>query len=675
MYNYVRILILLSVVGFVFSQNKQFRMAFFYSGPINDFGYNYKQDTAQTYVSQNLKTLGYNVSVSVYENITVNDANNTVIDLCSQGYNMIFMTSATFASLTPKNFMASYPNTTFVLVGAQALTNNSVTIASRQYEGRYLAGHMCGRITKTNKIGFIAGVPLGGTISQLNAMAIAAQRVNPLVKVYAIWTNSFLDPLLATKATQKLIEMGVDCASAQQDDDTPQRIFNNYSIPCTGINGDMRYTAGKYVYFSQMQDFSVIYLQLTMSLLNGTFNQKYAATTVTLPLGNGLYISPYSPLVDVDLYRDIEAVRINISNNPTQKVLCGPDVARQGYNLTGNQCLTEKQARNMNFYFDMIITLPNMTYQLAITNITVSSSSSLGSGIMAMSIISCILCMIIIMYITARKDKMIIKSSSPVFLISILGSGIMALISCLMWVDIPDPNICLLRIWLPGISFGVIFGSFLIKNWRIYRIFTNQEMTVTPITNFQLFITGILPIIVIETIIMTVWTVLDPYTVVQVPSVLLQFDQLYLTCRSKYSWGISIYIVFKGIVLVAGGILAYKIKSKKIPKDYDESDKIGISTYNTILVGVIAIFIMISVVYTPYVEAGVISFAIIVMVCGLVFIIFIPKIINIEIYKIDSLSLQRGGTTATARPQSANSSGRKSSVTTTTSSNDNKTQV
>jgi basic membrane protein A and related proteins len=56
---------------------------------------------------------------------------------------------------------------------------NVATYDARFYEGRAVIGHIAGKMTKTNKIGYIASFPIPEVIQGINSYFLHAKKVNP----------------------------------------------------------------------------------------------------------------------------------------------------------------------------------------------------------------------------------------------------------------------------------------------------------------------------------------------------------------------------------------------------------------------------------------------------------------------------------------------------------------
>ena len=74
------------------------------------------------------------------------------------------------------------------------------------YEGRAVIGHIAGKMTETNKVGYIASFPIPEVIMGINAAYLAAKAVNPDVEFSIIWAYTWYDPAQEAAAAEALIE-------------------------------------------------------------------------------------------------------------------------------------------------------------------------------------------------------------------------------------------------------------------------------------------------------------------------------------------------------------------------------------------------------------------------------------------------------------------------------------
>ena len=79
-----------------------------------------------------------------------------------------------------------FPNVKFMHATFKTADNMN-NYNCRLFQARYFASVAAGKLTKTNKIGVVGSHPIPEIISNINAMTITAQSVNPDIEVNIIW--------------------------------------------------------------------------------------------------------------------------------------------------------------------------------------------------------------------------------------------------------------------------------------------------------------------------------------------------------------------------------------------------------------------------------------------------------------------------------------------------------
>ena len=132
-----------------------------------------------------------------------------------------------------------HPNVAFFNAPGTTSADNLEGYYARTYESQFLCGMVAGAMTKTNKIGFVAAVPISVTTWNVNAYALGAQLVNPDAVVHVIFTNAWYDPVKERATAQALVEQGVDFLGQHQDTPSTQIVAQEAGIYSTGYHRDM----------------------------------------------------------------------------------------------------------------------------------------------------------------------------------------------------------------------------------------------------------------------------------------------------------------------------------------------------------------------------------------------------------------------------------------------------
>ncbi|MCL6614678.1 MAG: BMP family ABC transporter substrate-binding protein, partial [Firmicutes bacterium] len=154
--------------------DKKVKVGFLYVGSVDDAGYNQAAYQGQLAVAKlpNVETLKA-------ENVPENaEAERVMEQMIQQGATIIFPTS--YGHLDPAlKVAAKYPNVTFLHEGGLKTAPNLGTFFGTIWQGQYLSGIAAGRMTKTNKLGFVAAFPIPQTLLNINAFELGAKSVNP----------------------------------------------------------------------------------------------------------------------------------------------------------------------------------------------------------------------------------------------------------------------------------------------------------------------------------------------------------------------------------------------------------------------------------------------------------------------------------------------------------------
>jgi hypothetical protein len=79
---------------------------------------------------------------------------------------------------------------------------------ARFYEGRAVIGHIAGKMTETNTVGYIASFPIPEVIMGINSAYLHAKAVNPDVQFRVVWVYSWFDPAQGGRRGQRADRAG-----------------------------------------------------------------------------------------------------------------------------------------------------------------------------------------------------------------------------------------------------------------------------------------------------------------------------------------------------------------------------------------------------------------------------------------------------------------------------------
>lgn len=184
-----------------------------YGGPITDAGYNQAMHEAVMAIKTNIPC------VKIIEAENVPDeagATSTMENMISQGAKMIIATA--FNHQYPALALSqSHPDVIFEHAGGWELGANFANFFGNPPDGWYLMGIAAGKMTTSNKIGFVAAFPLAWTDVFINAFELGVQSVNPAAETIVAYTFAWGDAAKDADTTNSLINQGADVITMHVD--------------------------------------------------------------------------------------------------------------------------------------------------------------------------------------------------------------------------------------------------------------------------------------------------------------------------------------------------------------------------------------------------------------------------------------------------------------------------
>ena len=181
-------------------------MGILHIGSITDAGYNQAHAEGIQVMKRNLPE----VEVIEVENVAEGaDAERLMESMIKRGARLII--PASFGYLEPALRVAQRnPEVKFAHPGGYKRLPNLTTYWASTPEAFYLLGMAAGKVTKTNKIGYVVALPISFFLANVNAFELGARSVNPQVETRVVFTGTFLDPAKEATAAAALLDQGAD---------------------------------------------------------------------------------------------------------------------------------------------------------------------------------------------------------------------------------------------------------------------------------------------------------------------------------------------------------------------------------------------------------------------------------------------------------------------------------
>ncbi|MEY4751421.1 MAG: hypothetical protein RIQ60_3635 [Pseudomonadota bacterium] len=271
------------------------KIGFVYVSPIGSAGWTYQHDQGRLIME---RKLGPAIKTTVVENVAEGaDSERVMRDLAATGHKLIFATS--FGYLDPAlKVAAEFPDVKFEHMGGYKTAANLNTYNARFYEGRYLAGYLAGRMSKTGSAGYVAGFPIPEVIQGINAFTLGMRAANPKAVVKVVWLNTWFDPAREREAAQSLLNQGVDTLSYHSGSTAIPQLAEEKKVMLLGYQSDMKDIAPNAQLTSVTHHWGERYADVALSVLKGSWK--------VVPFWGGvrehvIHLAPLAPSVPRDV--------------------------------------------------------------------------------------------------------------------------------------------------------------------------------------------------------------------------------------------------------------------------------------------------------------------------------------------------------------------------------------
>ena len=246
----------------------QLKIAFVYVAPVTDTGWIAQHDEGRRAIES---ALGPKVKTTYVENVPEGpDAERVIRDLAQQGNKLIFTPSFGYMEPTLK-VARDFPGVKFESITGYKTAPNVATANARYYEGRYLAGIVAGRMTKTHVGGYVAGFPIPEVVQGINAFTLGMRSVDPKAQVKVVWLNEWFNPPRERDAAMTLFNEGVDVIAFHTGSDAIMRAAQERGMMAVAYHSDMRKVAPDAQIAAVTHHWGGYYTQRARAVIDGTW--------------------------------------------------------------------------------------------------------------------------------------------------------------------------------------------------------------------------------------------------------------------------------------------------------------------------------------------------------------------------------------------------------------------
>ncbi len=329
-------------------QAKKVKVGFVYVGPIGDHGWSYQHHQGLLALK---KAYGDMVETTHVENVKEGpDSERVIQQLAQQGHDIIFTTSFGFMNPTLK-VAKRFPKVKFEHSTGFKRADNVATYNIRFYEGRYVAGVVAGKMTKSNTIGYIASFPIPEVVMGINAAYLGAKSVNPNVKFKIVWVSTWFDPGKEADAAKALADQGADVLFQHTDSPAAMKLAEQRGIGAIGQASNMKAFGPKAQLTALVNNWATYYVRRVKEVMDGTW--KSGDTWGGLKSGM-LTVAKLNDRVPADVQKLAASVQADIASGKLHP-FTGPLNKQDGTPfLKAGERIGDGPLNNMNFYVEGI---------------------------------------------------------------------------------------------------------------------------------------------------------------------------------------------------------------------------------------------------------------------------------------------------------------------------------
>ena len=325
------------------------KVGFVFVGPIGDGGWTYEHNKGRLMVEEEF---GDKVETVYVENVAEGpDSERVMTQMALDGADLIFTTS--FGYMDPTiNVAKKFPDVKFEHATGYKRADNVSTYSARFYEGRAIQGHIAGKMTKSNIIGYIGSYPIPEVIRGINSAYIHAKKVNPDVQFKIVWAYTWFDPAKEADAAKVLIEQGADVVLQHTDSTAPQAAAQEAGNVVTfGQASDMAQYAPFPRVSSIIDEWGPYYVARTKAVMDGTWE----STDTWDGIGAGMVgIGEITDAVPADVKEEALALKESIASGEYHP-FTGPLKKQDGSDfLAEGETADDGTLAGMNFYVEGI---------------------------------------------------------------------------------------------------------------------------------------------------------------------------------------------------------------------------------------------------------------------------------------------------------------------------------
>ncbi len=189
------------------AETETYRLAAIFPGVITDADYNTLGYLGITEVQNSM-----DIEIAYSESVAVPDVERVMREYIDDDYNIIFTHGGQFLSQTA-NLATEFPDVYFIAESDAPPEENpaNLWVIGRNFHvGFYAIGALAARVSETGKIGYIGGLTLPFSYSEVHAIEQAITDSELEIELTSVWAGDFNDPARARELAETMMAEEID---------------------------------------------------------------------------------------------------------------------------------------------------------------------------------------------------------------------------------------------------------------------------------------------------------------------------------------------------------------------------------------------------------------------------------------------------------------------------------
>jgi len=304
-------------------------------------------------VKENIACVEILEAENVYEGP---QAETTIETMIQEGAGLIIATS--FGHQEPAmNVAKRYPDVIFEHAGGWMMDANFANFFGTPPQAFYTMGAAAGLVTESDKLCFVAAMPLGWTITFINSFQLGAQSVNPDAQTLVAFTGSWSDKAKEASAVNALIDQGCDVVAMHVD--APGTVIQTAEGRGVKSLGFQSLAAQQFAPEHWVTGVGFTFGGLFTSFAQDAIDEKWEPAFIRCGFQDGcMAMAPFGKNVPQevqdqvnDVFQKVEAGEINI--------FAGPLVDQDGTErVKAGETLPEEELGNIDWFVQGVVGQP-----------------------------------------------------------------------------------------------------------------------------------------------------------------------------------------------------------------------------------------------------------------------------------------------------------------------------